>query len=176
MVRKIAKHLLTHISSKVRTTALELIVSAYTLPHHTPGDVLESVIISLAGFHAEADPQARNEFLSVMKRLLARIEISITRLTKDVGETNNTPISSFPIKTDHPETHGDHNNEVYRSKARDLEAHWDFVRAYISILRKDLRPSAPYQRKISSLKVIESLIQSTGTIRWVRQSTSIDSD
>jgi hypothetical protein len=151
--------LLSHRSSKIRASALDFIASAYTLPDHIDWRILEHVVQVLPSFLAEPNPQARNDILSTMKRVLLRIEISISRLDKD--------ITSKEISTSNGQEDPGLKGVIYI-----LNCHEMFVRDFCSQLRAGLRVSAPYQQHISSLRIMESLLPIRGSIKWVRSESS----
>lgn len=139
----ISHRLLLHVSSSVRIAALRLFIDSSSSIKPLTRDVLLALQQNLPHFHGETDSRARNEFVSVIKKLFSRLQGIIPRLIKVDGVfpiPSGTSMARFDINSSGP-----------------LEDHFKFLTWYISFLLGELQRVASYQRHISALKVMQQL-------------------
>jgi hypothetical protein len=142
----ISHKLLLHVSSRVRIAALRLFIDSASSIKPLTRDVLLALQQKLPHFHGETDSRARNEFVSVIKKLFSRLQGIISRLIRVE--------SVFPIPSKTSIAH------FYTKSSGPLEDHFKFLTWYISFLLGELQPVASYQRHISALKVMQQLSNS----------------
>lgn len=105
-------------------------------------------------FHGETDTRARNEFISVIKKLFARLQGVLPRLVGDKEERSKKSEKTLGCST--------------LPTSGPLGDHLEFVTWYISFLQDELQPVASYQRHISALKILHHLNVS-GLPNWLQR-------
>lgn len=139
----ISHSLLLHVSSSVKIAALKLFIHSTSSTKPLTHDVLLALQQNLPLFHGETDSRARNEFVSVIKKLFSRLQGIIPRLFRVQDESPIDSESSLALTN---------------SKGSGLlEDHVGFLQWYIRFLHGELQPVAPYQRHISALRIMHHL-------------------
>lgn len=137
--------LLGNISSTIRISALSLLVSSSHITRaFTPG-ALRYLQRHFHHLVADIDANFRAEFFSLFQRLLERLRAVTHTLDRDLKRFEahrNAPQSSADPKIKY---------EEYKSL---LDAHYAFITWMVRSFVIDLRPTGPYQRRITTLKVL----------------------
>ena len=155
----ISHGLLLHVSPSLRIAALKLFVHSTSPTKSLTRDVLLALQRALPLYHGETDSRARNEFVSVVKRLFTRFQGIIPRLVRVQDEN---PMHSKTLL------------EAATSKSsRLLEDHVEFLRWYTSFLQGELQPVASYQRHISALKIMHHL-KVSGLLKYMQHGRAKD--
>ena len=103
----------------------------------------------MCSFHAEVDAKARNDFISVIKRLCLRIKGAIARMHKASGSAT-ADISDQIFPKPHNRPYDDEKDLFEKQK-------W-FVSWYIDFLVREMQPTASYQRHITALKIMHYIV------------------
>lgn len=128
--------LLSQKSANARLSGLSLLISSTSaIKPLTPGS-LRVLKQHLPHLHAETDAGFRSELFTMTKRLIERLRAATATLAKHNKRANASDI------------------------AAELNLHRSFVSWYLSFLRMELRPTASYQRHISSLKCLTIVLRS----------------
>lgn len=138
--------LLSHSSQTVRLAGLSLIVSSASVTRALTPNGLDSIKRNLYHLFAESDSSVRGETLSIMQRLIDRIRAAMAYLHKTITRSSKAGISTLSSSTDSLDTL--------------LRAHWAFMQWLLRFLSAGLRPGAPYQRHMCSLKALLTVAKS----------------
>ena len=159
---RLGTSLLDHSVPTVRTAALSLLI-AYPSPTSSfPDIVLHSLQRCLPYFHVEVHTKARNDFISLVKKLLARLKSVIVSLARQDQitslirpDTNNKPYYPKPVPG---ERQIDEHVGILK---KHLALHWWYLRFLIY----ELRPTSSYQSHIVALRVLLLLMEGEASIR-----------
>lgn len=152
-VQHIASGLLAHPSSTVRATAASLLISTSSPTNLSSIQCLTSLQQFLPYYHAEANPKVRNEFIASMEKFCGKLAHAFTTLHK--YHFTDQPINIALHDACGRLEVGDEGNVAHRLTT----AHSSFSKWYIRFLTSELQPSASYQRHISALKILDTLLQ-----------------
>lgn len=142
----VAYSLLAHPSSTVRVTALSLFMNNFS--HTSPISIqtLSYLEQYVPFFHGEVNPKVRGEFVSQMSKFCEKLRRKFSVVCK-LHESNSIQKSM-------------RNDEVRNIAAGHLlENLRSFSNRYIEFLVEELQPTASYQRHITALKMLETMIQ-----------------
>lgn len=169
----VAYGLLAHPSSTVRITALSLVTRDF--PHTNPVTIQTLAYLQqyIPCFHAEVNPKVRGEFISQMSKYCDKLRRGFSALRKmqesSLMQTSMRDDKEGRIATD----------EVITTD-RLLEKLVSFKSWYIGFLVEELQPTAPYQRHITALKILEIMIQQavngSGSRRLFDPASIVDDD
>ena len=140
--------LLDHASCRIRYAALTVVLHWKTISTSSTFNVFKVLQKTIPNFHTEVDTKTRNDFISVMMDFCARLKSSLFQPPNSpdqqypsVGDASETPVTDFKTaKYDLPEFH-----------AR-------FMIWYHAFLSQELRPTTSYQRHITALRVLQSIV------------------
>ena len=118
-------------------------------------EVLQVLRNNLAYMHSDVDARFRNDFLSLIKRLLVRIRggmMSLTRQMQRLIPKGLLPMSEAYLALREKTLGLQHIEE-------DIKAHLCFMKWYIRFLSDELVPTSTYQAQITALKVLTTMLQ-----------------
>ena len=161
--------LLEHSSSSVRIAALSLLVSSSASTRPFCKGVLRRLRQCIPCFHVEVNAKPRNEFIALMKKLCMRLRgatSSILRCRQNLDNLTKQHVSTAArsvAKIDAEEQVGSGKimEQALDERSSVLEEHLIFRRWYMVFLLQELRPTASYQSHITSLKVLDFLMEQT---------------
>ncbi|KUI65581.1 tRNA (cytidine(32)-2'-O)-methyltransferase non-catalytic subunit TRM732 [Cytospora mali] len=161
--QEVLERFLIHSSHDVRASAMSLLTtsSSTTKPYSEMSfDLLRK---HLKSCHADSDAKFRNEILGYSKNMVRRIKGAITTLERD--------ISRQALKTSKNKTNGAPANTHISKGAKEilnagepwlretLKSHEEFYSWYLQFLLQELVPTASYQRHITALKALVSVVK-----------------
>ena len=147
--QQISSTLLVHASTSVRLSALRLFNHTSSAAESFPNNALCALRETLPFFHVESDSKARNDFISIVKKLFLRLRGAIQRLINDYHKLRDVFLEPEPGSQLSP-----------TGCLVSLQDHVNFVSWYTAFLVKELRPTSSYQQHISSLRVLQMLSDS----------------
>ena len=144
--------LLLHVSPSIRLAALNFATSSKSTTALITENVLSSIRECLPQFHAEADAKSRNEFISIMKKLLTRLKGGLAQMSRSrnlsqsvlSAEASRTSIKPLKEASDAK----DPSHALINCNVR-------FLKWYIMFLSGELFPTASYPRHITALKLLQ---------------------
>ena len=137
--------LLEHSSPSVRNAALLMVAHSSSSNRPISAEMLYCLQQKIPFFHAEANTKARNDFLSIMRRLCLRVHGAIIRMRK-LDESTNARIPSQNASPSPQSLNDLLNRQIH------------FVNEYAEFLCSDLQATASYQRHITALKILHYMI------------------
>jgi hypothetical protein len=152
--------LLSHAQAdvRIRTFALLLASSSTTAP--LSNAVLQCLTGHMKYLYGDSDPQSRSEVMSIVRKLVIRLQGGAFSLHK-----------SMINAASEPET------EASSRPFTDLRQHGNFLVCFATFLEGELRPDLSYQRHIMALKSVDLLVQSgLDSVIGTRPSTEISKD
>lgn len=153
----ISLKLVTHASPDVRIAALGLAVHSVSSIEPLSANLLRCLRQIVPYYHAEVNAKARNEFLSLMKKLCLRLRGSISSLTKASYSSSRKPDNEQ--HTILPGGSTKSSQALVDDKPSPLAQQIAFRDWYMVFLTNELRPTASYQRHISALKMLFFMFQ-----------------
>ena len=159
---RLGTSLLDHSIPAIRIAALSLLITFPAPTSSFPDTILESLQRSLPYFHVEVDAKARNDFISLMKKLCARLKSVILSLVRQ----SQVKSSATPDMESNPH----HLKPVLGKRQINenvgiLEKHLALRWWYLRFLIYELRPTSSYQSHIIALRVLPLLIEGEASIR-----------
>ena len=151
-VDKFSTRLLVHGNSNISIASLSVLTASSSVTKPFSEKTLASLEQNLPSFHAESDSKFRGEFLSVMRKVLRRLDNALSRMLHrpmESTQTNDSIITSWDNQFD----------DQYRKG--NAAIHLSFVRWYIGYLEQELQPTASYQRHIIALKILQIMRKSS---------------
>ena len=144
--------LMSNDSARERLAGFSLLVSSASGTHAFTRTALKSLRNYLPNFHVDPDPNFRGDMHSLTQRLIDRLRA----VTSVLNRKCSSGLSPEPSLHNHRGTYA----RPSTVESRSLQAHYDFIHWYRKFLVQDLRPTAPYQRRICSLKALLILLRS----------------
>jgi hypothetical protein len=160
---EVLERFLLHNSHDVRSFAMSLLItsSASTRPYSMMA--FELLRKHLRSCHADPDAKFRNEILGHSKNMIKRVNGAISTLEKDLARTKIKASRSEGMETavnTHISKGAKEISNFGEKWLRDtLGAHQRFFRWYLEFLRQELAPTASYQRHITALKALVTVIK-----------------
>ncbi|KAI9712129.1 MAG: hypothetical protein M1820_001838 [Bogoriella megaspora] len=140
--------LMSSVSTSKRLAGLTILVSSPSISRSFTSNTLYCLRKNLFSYHVESDSNFRGELLSLTQKLIDRLRaITMTLHRYKIAKQRNRANKLSTNKIPDPEED-------------DLDAHVYFINWYRKYLTHELRPTAPYQRRICSLKVFLILLRS----------------
>ncbi|GAB1208295.1 hypothetical protein APSETT445_007039 [Aspergillus pseudonomiae] len=135
---------LFHREHSIRIAALSLLITAPATTKPVSSATIRAILKGLPSMHSEsADPYARGEILSLIRKLIPRLKGGILSEHENLAETN------VP------------NSKRHQPKfARDDSETQECLKEYLELLKDDLRSTASYPRHIMALKTLIHLLES----------------
>ena len=146
-IQYVALGLLLHPTSAVRVRALSMLYRSLSFTSMLPTDVLVGLRGSISYFHTEVYHRFRNEFVVIAKRLLQGIMTVIRSSKKHCLVDRNPGVED--LGSDDRET---------SSREATVHQHLDFLKFYMHFLAKELQPTAYYQRHITALQILATIL------------------
>ncbi|KAI9837726.1 MAG: hypothetical protein M1819_006660 [Sarea resinae] len=146
----IVGRLLPNSSPVVRIASLSLLITSPSILNPFSVEALSLLRYHLEGFYADTDAKFRTDVLSLSKRLIERVKGAMSYLSRELSRMQR------PEKLQRGKEPCQ--RSVEETQAR-LRQHTDFLTWYISFLLAKLRPTAPYQLHITSLKALNLMIK-----------------
>nr|POE79897.1 uncharacterized protein CFP56_07963 [Quercus suber] len=141
-VRAITSYL-SRASRTARLTGLALLVQSPTATKPLLGDALLALRTHLHHFMSDTDSNFRSEVSSLMQHLVDRVKSATVVLARHASR-----FASQGTSTDS------------QNKIDELQAHRDFLQWLLRDVEWNLRPTATYQRHISALRILTTVIRS----------------
>lgn len=138
-----------HQQNSIRISALSLLITAPSTTKPLTLGSLEALRDNLPFIHPDPDPHARGEVLNMVRRLIVRLRGGMSVSQKMVVPPH------LSEKTPATET-----GEADKKTSATVEDQHSFLQWYVGFLKSELRPTASYQRHISSLKALELVLKS----------------
>ncbi|KAI3394073.1 hypothetical protein diail_3249 [Diaporthe ilicicola] len=160
---KVLERFLCHNSYEVRSFAMSLLItsSSSTRPYSVMAfDLLRA---HLRSCHADPDAKFRNEILGQTKTMVKRIKGAVSVLEKDLSRLRNK-VSISQARETAVNTHISKGAKEISNAGETwlqdtLECHNRFFEWYLQFLRQELAPTASYQRHITALKALVSVLK-----------------
>ncbi|KAF7617583.1 cell cycle-associated protein [Aspergillus flavus] len=135
---------LFHREHSIRIAALSLLITAPATTKPVSSATIRAILKGLPSMHSEsADPYARGEILSLIRKLIPRLKGGILSEHESLAEANISNSKRHPPKF-----------------ARDDSETQKCLKEYLDLLKDDLRPTASYPRHIMALKTLIHLLES----------------
>ncbi|BAE58712.1 unnamed protein product [Aspergillus oryzae RIB40] len=135
---------LFHREHSIRIAALSLLITAPATTKPVSSATIRAILKGLPSMHSEsADPYARGEILSLIRKLIPRLKGGILSEHESLAEANVSNSKRHPPKF-----------------ARDDSETQKCLKEYLDLLKDDLRPTASYPRHIMALKTLIHLLES----------------
>ncbi len=146
--------LLAHPSVPVRCSAFSLLVSSQSTTKPFSKIAFSLLNKHLAAFHADYEARVRNDVLGLTKTLIRRVKNIITVAERSLA-THRQQAEGAVKKKFGPEVMLKDASEARLV----LDRHETFVRWYLDFLKKELIPTASYQRHITAEKAVLLLLR-----------------
>ena len=149
---QLASRLLYHPSCDVRISSLSLFIRSTSTARPFSPFCLLILEHALPHFYLEHDARARNEFLSIIKKLCNRLQAAIIRMRKSsrvVIDSSRNGYESATQKT-----------SLIADTTQCERLHVEFVAWFHEFLLHGLQPTASYQRHIIALKSLSCILSS----------------
>ncbi|KAI1154646.1 putative death-receptor fusion protein-domain-containing protein [Nemania diffusa] len=164
--------LLSHESHEARASGLSILIAS---PSTTKPYALETLRLlqkHLPSFYEDVDPKIRYDVLGYSRNMIRRLHNSVDALRKEsvrasknsknealASANPNAILKSKKISQDgrQPAT----NENTVKSTIDIIREHEEFIEWYTSFLKKELVPTASYQRHITSLKAMHYFLKSS---------------
>ncbi|KAG6364892.1 hypothetical protein INS49_006496 [Diaporthe citri] len=160
---KVLERFLLHNSYDVRSFAMSLLITSSSSTR--PYSMMAFGLLKkhLRSCHADPDAKFRNEILGHSKNMIKRVKGAISVLEKDLARTR-TKASTSKVRETGVNTHISKGAKEITNAGeiwlRDtLEAHERFLSWYLEFLRQELAPTASYQRHITALKALVTVLK-----------------
>lgn len=150
------EHLLLHASPSIRLAALTFTTSSKWTTELITKNVMSSLRECIPQFHAEADAKSRNEFISIMKKLLTRLKGGLAQSSRS-RLVSQCLLSAKASKT--CTIPGENTSDDEDPSLALIKCNLHFLNWYTLFLSGELLPTGSYPRHITALKVLYILIQ-----------------
>lgn len=152
-----------HNSYDVRSFAMSLLITSSSSTRPYSGMSFELLRKHLRSCHADPDAKFRNEVLGQSKNMIKRVKGAISVLKKDLARAK-TKNSASKVRETAANTHiskgAKEITNADENWLRDtLEAHERFLSWYLQFLRQELAPTASYQRHVTALKALVTVMK-----------------
>ena len=154
-LEKLIAKLLAHASPEIRIAALDLMTYSRSSIAPLSEQLLDTLRQNLPQFHAESNPKPRNEFISQMKKLCTRLRDCIYFLRKPTRLPSQPGVGKPSIPQERSINGISEDLELSQGL---LEHQTLFLSWYNDFLVKELKPTSSYQRHITALKILPSLL------------------
>ena len=141
---QLASALLYHYSCDVRITALSLLIKSTSTVQPLSEFSLDTLQRVLPHFYLEYDAKARNELISLIKRLCIRLQAATARMQKLKRTTTCQGNNDFET--------GKHQTLLRGDVIHSERSHIEFMTWFHEFLLGELQPAASYQRHITALR------------------------
>lgn len=164
-VRDSAVHLPDNIAGKwmsdpepeVRLAGMFLSVYSTSVTRAVSGSVLQALKLNLVHLHTDTDANFRREVHGYTQKLFDRLRASTATLSKGVSKSAVTGNARLPF----PKAAFDSDPLTSRTARQDsLLESLSFVVWYLRFLQWELRPTAPYQSRITALRSLTIVLRS----------------
>lgn len=160
---KVLERFLLHNSYDVRSFAMSLLITSSSITR--PYSITAFFLLRkhLRSCHADPDAKFRNEILGHSKNMIKRVKGAISVLEKDLARTE-TKASTSKVRETGVNTHiskgAKEITNAGKTWLRDtLDAHERFLSWYLQFLWQELAPTASYQRHITALKALVTVLK-----------------
>ncbi|KAK7711354.1 hypothetical protein SLS64_005377 [Diaporthe eres] len=160
---KVLERFLLHNSYDVRSFAMSLLITSSSITR--PYSITAFFLLRkhLRSCHADPDAKFRNEILGHSKNMIKRVKGAISVLEKDLSRTE-TKASTSKVRETGVNTHiskgAKEITNAGKTWLRDtLDAHERFLSWYLQFLWQELAPTASYQRHITALKALVTVLK-----------------
>lgn len=161
--REVLERFLIHSSHDVRSSAMALLITSSSTTKPYSQMALDLLKKYLKTCHADSDAKFRNEILGHSKNMVKRIKGAITTLQKDISrlavKASKNKADETPVNTHISRGAKEILNAGESWLRETLQAHEEFFSWYLLFLRQELVPTASYQRHITALKALVSVMK-----------------
>lgn len=144
MQANVLEDILCHSSHEARSSAVSILIASSSTSRPYASQSLDLLREHLPAFYADNDAKFRYDVLGHSRNMIKRIIGAMASLRKDeargLKKASKTAIISDVTSA--------------------LKRHEAFIRWYLSFLKQELVPTASYQRHITALKAMESILHS----------------
>ncbi|KAJ0118339.1 hypothetical protein J7T55_009122 [Diaporthe amygdali] len=160
---KVLERYLLHNSYDVRSFAMSLLITSSSSTRPYSLATFELLRKHLRSCYADPDAKFRNEILGHSKNMVKRIKGAISILEKDIARIGAKASTSKARETavnTHISKGAKEISNAGEAWLRDtLKFHEEFFGWYLRFLRQELSPTASYQRHITALKALVSVLK-----------------
>ncbi|KAK7742126.1 hypothetical protein SLS53_004712 [Cytospora paraplurivora] len=163
--REILERFLIHNSHDVRASAISLLTTSASTTKPYSEMAFDLLKKHLKSCHADSDAKFRNVILSHSKNMVKRIMGAITLLQRDISRPETkAPKPKQKADETSVNTHiskgaKDISNAGDSWLRETLKAHEEFYSWYLQFLRQELVPTASYQRHITALRALLTVVR-----------------
>ena len=144
--------LMSDVSSSKRLTGLSLLVSSASITRPFTAEALKYLRKEIPNFHVDPDTNLRSQMLSLTQKLFDRLRAATSALKRQC-------VCKLPQDYRLGQNFRK-NGDKTGSGSCSLQTHFGFIQWYRKFIIEELRPTAPYQRRICSLKALLVLLKS----------------
>lgn len=160
---EVLERFLLHNSYDVRSFAMSLLITSSSSTRPYSMMAFSLIRRHLRSCHSDPDAKFRNEILGHSKNMVKRVKGAISILEKDLARSG-TKASTPKVRDTAVNTHiskgAKEISNAGEAWLRDtLEAHERFFSWYLQFLRQELAPTASYQRHITALKALVTVLR-----------------
>ncbi|KAF2864755.1 HEAT repeat protein-like protein [Massariosphaeria phaeospora] len=148
---------LYHPDGEVRLAGLFLSVFSTAVTSPIPGDVFRSLKRNMFHVHSDTDVNFRREIVGYIQRLLDRLKASTAVLARSESSSTTAGLDGPQL---HKDALLDRRSPFLRAVPESLLESLHFIGWYLAFLQWELRSAAPYQRRITALRVITVILKS----------------
>ncbi|KAH8673677.1 putative death-receptor fusion protein-domain-containing protein [Xylariales sp. PMI_506] len=145
----VLEDILCHTSYEARSSAVSILVASPSSTKPYTAQTLGLLQKHLPAFHADTDARFRYDVLGHSRNMIARILGSTIALQRDIER------KSKKAKADSAK-----DQESITKLKSTLYYHEEFTEWYVQFLKRELVPTASYQRHITSLRAMEFVLKS----------------
>ncbi|ROV99157.1 hypothetical protein VMCG_06652 [Cytospora schulzeri] len=161
--REVLERFLIHSSHDVRASAMSLLITSSSTTRPYSQMSFELLRKHLKSCHADSDAKFRNEILGHSKNMVKRIKGAMSLIERDISrqavKASKTKATGTPVNT-HISKGAKEILNAGEPWLRDtLKAHEEFFSWYLQFLLEELVPTASYQRHITALKALVSVVR-----------------
>lgn len=150
------EHLLLHASPSIRLAALMFSTSSKWTTELITKNVMSSLQECIPQFHAEADAKSRNEFISIMKKLLTRLKGGLAHVSRS-RRVSQCVLSAKASRTS--TIPGEISSDNEDPSLALIKRNVHFLKWYTLFLSGELLPTASYPRHITALQLLYTFLQ-----------------
>lgn len=147
-VEMIGADLLCHANPHIRSAAFSFVINASPLKEPLTKTTLNSLRFALPSYHAEVDPNLRQDNVAMIKKMILRLTTTL-RASKSTATTSvaKRPLAEQARRGAPAASEFDFGSQIYGE-------HRLFFAWYLGFLTQELGPTASYQRHLVSLRVL----------------------
>lgn len=164
--------LLCHESHEARASGLSILVASPSTTKPYASETLSLLRKHLPSFYEDVDPKIRYDVLGHSRNMIRRLYNSVETLRKEsvraLKKSKNKTLASEGAnpslenkEISQGKSHTTTNKNIIKSPTETLREHDEFIEWYAKFLKKELVPTASYQRHITSLRAMNYFLKSS---------------